>query len=74
MQIFADKLDRCGSEDQQLSQPKNGGGQYFDFKLVTVFSLGHHFSKHKMTKYPQNFGGLAPWPSPGRAYVEDYRL
>jgi len=34
----------------------------FDFMRETVFCLGHHFVKHKMTGYAKNF--WRPWPPP----------
>jgi len=39
----------------------------FDFRRATIFCLGHHFSKHKMTA--KHLGGMAPRSPPGYAYV-----
>ena len=36
------------------------GGEPFAFKQATGFCLGHHLSKHKMTRYARNLGD--PWP------------
>ena len=35
------------------------GAKYFDFKRATVFCSGHCLSKHKMTRYAKNLGGIA---------------
>jgi len=32
------------------------------------FSLGHLFSKHKMSRHAKNLGVMAPWVTPGYAY------
>jgi len=32
----------------------------FDLRRATVFGLGHRFSKHKMTGYAKDLGGMAP--------------
>jgi len=42
----------------------------FDLKRTTLFCLGYHFSKQKMSIYAKNLGAhgpLAPWP-PGYVY------
>jgi len=46
------------SEVQWRSQTK-----MFDFRLATVFCLGYRLSKHKMTRYFKNLGGMEPWAS-----------
>jgi len=34
----------------------------FDFRRITLFCLGYHLSKHKITVHAKNFGrGIAPW-------------
>jgi len=38
----------------------------FDFRLATVFCLGHRFSKQKMTRYANICGAWPPGP-PGYA-------
>ena len=35
----------------------------FVFRRATVFCLEYRLSKHKMTRYSKNFGGLARWPA-----------
>ena len=35
----------------------------FDFRRVTVFCLGCRLSKHKLTMYVTNLGGMAPCAS-----------
>jgi len=56
---------------QWRSQPKILGGQkiwgrakLFDFRRITLLSLGYRLSKHKMTTYAKIWGA---WPS-GYAY------
>ena len=51
-------------------QPKIWGRTKF-FRLQasnTVFCLGHHLSKHKMTRYVKMFLGEWPFDPPGYAY------
>jgi len=41
----------------------------FDFRPVTLFSLGYRLSKHKMTIFAKNLeGSMTPWDPPGYAY------
>jgi len=40
-----------------VASPKCLGGKTFDFRGVTVFCLGYHLSKHKMTRYSKNLCG-----------------
>jgi len=40
----------------------------FDFRLATVFCLGHRLSKHKMTRYFKNLVGMVPWDPTGYGY------
>jgi len=58
---------------QRRSQTKIlGGGSWgakvFDFRWATVFCLGYRLSKHKMTRYAKNVGGMAPWALSVYAY------
>jgi len=41
---------------------KLGGAKVFDFRLATVFSLGHRHSKHKITRHSKYLGGMTPCP------------
>jgi len=44
-----------------VASPKvSGEVKYFDFKRATVSGLGHHVSKHKMTRYARIFWGTCP--------------
>jgi len=47
--------------------PKFGGSKIFDFRRVTVFCLGHRFSKHKMNGHAKTLGG--PWLHGPPGYV-----
>jgi len=38
-----------------VASPKFLGGKYFYLKRATVFCLGHHLTKLKMTRYARNF-------------------
>ena len=40
-----------------VASPKFLGEQTFDFRRAIVYRLGHHPSKHKMTRYAKNVGG-----------------
>ena len=41
----------------------------FDFRRITLFCLEKRLSKHKMTIFSKNWGGMAPFAPPGYAYV-----
>ena len=43
---------------QWHSKPKSLWGYIFYFRLTTLFCLGYRLSKHKMTRYSKNLGGL----------------
>jgi len=46
---------------QRRSQTKNfGGAKMFDFGRITLFCLEKRLSKHKMTIFSKNLGGMAP--------------
>jgi len=45
------------------------GPKIFDFRRITLFFLEKRFSKHKMTIYSKNSGGIAPLFPPGYAYA-----
>jgi len=47
------------------------GAKIVDFRRVTVFCLGYRLSKHNMTRYAKNLGGMGHGPlgTPGYAYV-----
>ena len=46
------------------------GAKIFDFRRITLFCLDKRFSKHKMTIFSKNLGGLWPlWPPLGYAYA-----
>jgi len=47
---------------QRRSQPKIWGGSCF--RLRTVFCLEYRLSKHEVTGYVKNLGGIAPWLRP----------
>jgi len=36
----------------------------FDFRRITLFCLGKHLSKHKMTIFSKNLGGHGPFAPP----------
>ena len=38
------------------------GGKMFDFRRITLFCLEKRLSKHKMTIFSKNLGGMAPFP------------
>ena len=44
------------------------GAKMLNFRQITLFCLGYHLSKHKMTIYAKNLGGMAPRTTPGYAY------
>jgi len=37
-----------------VATQKNFGAKYFGFERAVAFCLGHHFSKHKTTRYARN--------------------
>jgi len=45
----------------QSGATKFRGAKMFDFRQATVFCLGYRPSKHKMTRYANNLGGVVPW-------------
>jgi len=36
------------------------GGKIFNFRQITLFCMGYHLSRHKMTIYAKHFGGHGP--------------
>ena len=40
----------------------------FDFRRIALFYLVKRLSKHKMTLFSENLGGMSPMASPGYAY------
>jgi len=40
----------------------------FDFRRITLLCLEKRLSKHKMTMFSKNLGGMAPLAPPGYAY------
>jgi len=51
-----------------VASPKIFWGKVFDFRRATVFCLKRRFSKHKMTIYARNCGGMASLTPSGHAY------
>jgi len=43
-------------------------GKMFGFRRITLFCLEKRVSKHKMTIFSKNLGGMAPLALPGYAY------
>jgi len=37
-----------------------GGGEMFNFRQITLFCMGYHLSRYKMTIYAKILGGMAP--------------
>jgi len=59
-------------QNQWRSQPKNWGGQMFDFRRITLFCLEKRLSKNKMTMFFKNFvGSMALLAPPGYAYEQN---
>jgi len=47
------------------------GTKMFDFRRITLFCLEKRLSKHKMTIFSKNLGGMAPFAPSG--YTYDHR-
>ena len=45
-----------------VASPKIWEGKMFDFRRITLFCLEKRLSKHKMTIFSKNLGGMAPLP------------
>jgi len=45
-----------------VASPKLWGDKIFDFRRITLFCLEKRLSKHKMTIFSKNLGGMAPFP------------
>jgi len=41
----------------------------FDFRRITLFCLEKRFSKHKISIFSKNLGGMASLALPGYAYA-----
>jgi len=47
---------------KSLGVLKKFGARLFDFRQITVFSLGYRLSRHKITIQYKNYGvAIAPW-------------
>ena len=54
-------LRTTGQQTSEVASPKIfGGGKLFDTRRITLFSLQKRLSKHKMTIFSKNLGGMAP--------------
>jgi len=63
VRVTAHAQRMINSGSAAVAQPaQNTGGEMFDFRRATLFRLGYRLSKHKMTRYANNFGGsMAHW-------------
>jgi len=57
---FFTKSQLCRFWYSGVANPKIGGGKMFDFRQITLFCLEKCLSKHKISVFSENLGGMAP--------------
>jgi len=68
------RVEPLKSRSSSVASLKFRGGQILDFRLATVLCMGCRLSKHKITRYSKNSGGMAPLATPGCAYVSESEI